>query len=519
MVRSSTGFRYVHDFLAAATSRVPEKLALICGSRRLTYAEIDDCANRLANALRHHGIQRGDRIILCLSNRVEVVVGIFAVLKAGATFVVVHHSTKEDKLAYIAHNCAAVALLLDGRAAWCSLGGAFLESVLSLKLIVTCGKTIAGALDAKRRWLDMDALLHDYPSTPPAPAHPDPELACLVYTSGTTGEPKGVMCDHANIVFAASSISQYLASDEADIVLSVLPLSFTYGLYQLYTTFMVGGTLVLENSFAYPATILSLMERERVTGFPGVPTMYSMLLRQDLSTYKLPALRYLTNAAAALSSNQALEVQRRFPQAQFFSMYGQTETGRALYLPPHLLVRKPDSVGIAIPGTEAWIEDESGTRLGPGLVGELVVRGPHVMRGYWGDEDATAAKFRPDASREGRIFRTGDLFRADDEGCFYFVSRQDDIIKTRGEKVAPKEVESVLYRLKGVVSAVVLGVSDPMLGQAIKAVIVSDTPLSASTVQSHCRAHLEEFMVPQHVEFRDSLPLTVTGKIKKNELV
>jgi acyl-CoA synthetase (AMP-forming)/AMP-acid ligase II len=176
-------------------------------------------------------------------------------------------------------------------------------------------------------------------------------------------------------------------------------------------------------------------------------------------------------------------------------------------------------VGIPIPGTEAWLEDGEGTRLAPGEVGELVVRGRHVMRGYWGDVGATEARFRPGPIPGERVCHTGDLFRMDAEGFFYFVAREDDIIKSRGEKVSPKEVENVLYRLPGVLEAAVVGIADPILGEAIKAfLVVNGAGLTEADVMRHCRAHLDDFMVPRVIEFRDELPKTPSGKIRKAEL-
>jgi acyl-CoA synthetase (AMP-forming)/AMP-acid ligase II len=328
------------------------------------------------------------------------------------------------------------------------------------------------------------------------------------------------MCDHSNVVFASHSIIQYLQNMESDVVINVLPLSFDYGLYQLLMTFQFGGTLVLERSFAYPAAFLKLMEKERVTAFPGVPTLFALLVNHDLSQYDLSALRYLTNTAAALPPAHVEAIRCKFPQAKLFLMYGLTETKRTLYLPPEQLNARPGSVGIPIPGTEAWIEDESGQRLGPGMVGELVVRGRHVMRGYWESPEATAQRFRAGPLPGERLCYTGDLFFQDEEGFFYFVGRKDDIIKCRGEKVAPKEVENVLYELPGVMTAAVLGVPDPVLGQAIKAVLVLNpqAQLSPAAVLAHCRARLEDFMVPKYVEFRDSLPTTTSGKIAKKGL-
>src|SRR5206468_2105628 len=204
---------------------------------------------------------------------------------------------------------------------------------------------------------------------------------------------------------------------------------------------------------------LQRVAEEKVTGLPGVPTLFAMFVNMDLSPFDLSSLRYMTNAAAALPTAHIKELRKKFPKAAFYSMYGLTETKRALYLPPELLDEKPGSVGIAIPGTEVWLEDESGNRLGPGSVGELVVRGRHVMRGYWEQPEQTARRFRTDRLPGERICYTGDLFRMDEDGCMYFVSRKDDIIKVRGEKVAPTEVEHVLCRLDGVLEAAVIGVS------------------------------------------------------------
>jgi acyl-CoA synthetase (AMP-forming)/AMP-acid ligase II len=320
-------------------------------------------------------------------------------------------------------------------------------------------------------------------------------------------------------VFAASSIIEYLGNLENDIVLDVLPLSFDYGLYQLLMTFKFGGTFVLERSFTYPAVILKRIEQERITGFPGVPTVYAMLVSMDLSSFDLSSLRYITNTAAALPVSHIDALRAKFPRITLFSMYGLTETKRTLFLPPAELDRRPGSVGIPIPGTEAWLEDEQGNRLPYGATGELVVRGRHVMRGYWEAPELTARRYRLDPSTGDRICCTGDLFRTDTDGFFYFVGRKDDIIKSRGEKVAPKEVEAVIYQLAGVREVAVIGVPDAVLGQAIKAFVVTDNAtLTEKQVLAHCRSRLEDFMVPKQVEFCAELPKTATGKIKKTGL-
>ena len=504
-----------------SAERFPEKTALICDGQRLTYAQVEAQANRLANCLRENGLKRGERVVVYLPNSIPLVLAIFAILKADGVFVVVNATMKKDKLAYILNNCRASALIMDGRKG--SLTDYLVEAVPCLKFCILTGpdreNLAGGASSAPPARLAFDQIQEKYPSTRPARVNIDLDLACLIYTSGSTGDPKGVMSDHSNMVFAANSIISYIGNVEEDIVIDVLPLSFDYGLYQLLMVFKFGGTLVLERSFAYPAAILKRIEEERVTGFPGVPTVFAILLQIDLSPYDLSRLRYISNTAAALPPSHIQELRQKFPGVTLFSMYGLTETKRTLYLPPEQLDKRPGSVGIAIPGTEVWIEDELGNRLGPGETGELVVRGRHVMRGYWENPEATSERYRPGAVPGERLCFTGDLFRMDSEGYFYFVGRKDDIIKSRGEKVAPKEVESLLYGLKGVTEVAVVGTPDPILGEAVKAFVVAEgSGLSEAEVLAYCRANLEDFMVPKYVEFRSSLPKTTSGKIKKTDL-
>jgi amino acid adenylation domain-containing protein len=508
--------RLLQDFLETTAQRLPDKVAVVCGELRWSYRDIDDQADRLARGLAERGLNRGDRVVIYLGNTIEAVVALFAVLKAGAVFVMVNRSTKARKLAYILSDSRAAWLIADDRTPLTELGAELKDAHGGFAGAIVCGggELLEGLGRPVVPWCDAVA---DGPGRLPRSCI-DLDLACLIYTSGTTGEPKGVMCDHGNMMFVSASIAEYLENREDDVVLNVLPLAFGYGLYQLLVSFRVGGTLVLENSFAFPAAILERMQQERVTGLAGVPTVFSMLLQLDSGRFDLTGLRYLTNAGAALPPSHLLELHRRFAGVKVYSMYGLTEAVRALYLPPEWIERKPDSVGVAIPGTEVWLED-GGRRLGPGEVGELVVRGRHVMRGYWNAPELTAVRFRPGAMAGERLCYTGDLFRTDDAGFFYFVGRQDDIIKSRGEKVAPREVESVLHALAGVTEAAVIGVADPVLGQAVKACIVRhDGELSQREVLAHCRANLEDFMVPKYVEFLDALPKSPSGKVLKREL-
>src|SRR6185436_5952735 len=278
----------------------------------------------------------------------------------------------------------------------------------------------------------------------PASRAAETDLAGLLYTSGSTGSPKGVMHSHRSLATVVRSIARYLGTTGEDVVLSVLPLSFGYGLTQLLPTFLAGGTLVLERSFAFPQVTLQLLAAERCTGFAMVPTIATMLLQNDLSRFDLSALRYLTNAGAGIAPELLRDLRSRLPWVRIFPMYGQTECMRATFLPPEEVDRIPASVGRGMPSQEMWVVDDAGRRLSPGkdgCVGELVVRGEHVMLGYWNLPEATEAKLGPEPRPSARVLSTGDLFRVDSEGWYYFVARKDDIIKTRGEKVSPREVE------------------------------------------------------------------------------
>ena len=280
----------------------------------------------------------------------------------------------------------------------------------------------------------------------------------------------------------------------------------------------LGATIILEKSFAFPQSIFQKLGDEKATGFPLAPTMAAIILQmKNLRPSSLPHLRYITTAGAAMAPAHFKRLQELFPATRIYSMYGLTECKRATWLPADQLSTRSASVGPAIPGTEAYVVDEAGDRVGPGVIGELVIRGAHVMKGYWEAASATDQALRPGPHPWEKVLHTGDLFRTDQEGCLYFVGRKDDIFQTRGEKVSPLEVENVLYKLPGVLEVVVVAVPDPILGVVIKAVVVADPDagLTAAVIIRHCARHLEKYMVPKIVEFRSMLPKTETGKISR----
>jgi acyl-CoA synthetase (AMP-forming)/AMP-acid ligase II len=390
--------------------------------------------------------------------------------------------------------------------------------VPSLKLLLTLSGETPAIATGRMRVQTWDEALASPPA--PAPRVIDVDLATIIYTSGSTGTPKGVMSTHANVIAAVTSINSYLGNTRADVILDALPLSFDYGLYQIFLAFQVGACVVIEKAFMYPAQIVQRLRDERVTGFPAVPTIFSLLLEHRRSPVDLPHLRYVTNTAATLPPAHIERIRCTFPGARLYSMYGLTECKRVSYLPPEELDRRPGSVGIPIPNSAVLVVDEGGRQVPPGEAGELVVRGSHVMRGYWNDPVETAKRFRPGPIAGETVLYTGDLVSMDAEGFLYFVGRKDDIIKCRGEKVSPKEVEAVVFGLDRVVDAAVFGVPDAILGEAVILVVALSSPnaLSSRDIRLHCQKHLEDFMVPKAVHIWPELPKTAAGKIDKRAI-
>lgn len=510
----------IHEFLERTAARLPGKEALIVGAERITYSALDASANRLSHALRGLGVRYGDRVAVLLDNSSETVISIFGILKADAVFLVINPTTKTDKIRYILNNCRATALVTHATK-WRLVEQA-VSAVLSLKAVVLVGKNMQGAdgNTASRFGGELvawnDALSAQSDVVPPRKAI-DIDLAALIYTSGTTGNPKGVMMAHRNVVSASTSITTYLENRQSDIILNMLPLSFDYGLYQIIMATQFGGTVILEKSFLYPYTVINLIRNERVSGFPIVPTISAILLQmEELGKEKFEHLRYISNTAAALPVSHITGLQKAFPGVRIYSMYGLTECKRVSYLPPEEIGRRPASVGRGMPNEQVYLVDaDDRVIIEPNVIGQLVVRGGNVMLGYWELLEETAKMLRPGRLPGEMVLYTGDLFKMDEEGFLYFVARGDDIIKSRGEKVSPKEVENALYSIEGIIEAVVMGVPDEVLGEAIKAYVVlkKGVTLTEKNILARCAASLEDFMVPKYVEFRDELPKTSTGKI------
>ncbi|MEO8654009.1 MAG: class I adenylate-forming enzyme family protein, partial [Ramlibacter sp.] len=475
----------IEQFLRNSARQFRHKVALVADGRRFTFGELDGASDRLAAVLAESGVARGDRVVVFMDNCWEAVVAIFAVMKAGAVLCPIHPSTKAPKLAWLLGHCRASAIILQDRLAASAM--AALAEVHSVGLTVVSGSAVPPGLPNSIRF--DEAICGSAACPLEAHAGTDQDLAMLIYTSGSTGLPKGVMITHQNAVASANSVISYLQNAAEDVILNALPISFSYGLYQVLMAAKVGATLVLEKSFVFPSSIFEKIGAERATGFAIVPAIASTILQMtSLRPGAFPHLRYITNAGSALPPSHAERLQELFPATKIYSMYGMTECHRGTWLPPDQLRARPGSVGIAIPNTEAYVVGDNGNVVAPGVVGELVIRGAHVMKGYWEDQEATDNALRPGPYPGDKLLYTGDLFRSDQDGYLYFVARKDDIIKTGGQKVSPKEVENAIYALPGILAVAVVGAPDPVLGMAIKAVIVLGPKgdLKARDVIRHC---------------------------------
>ena len=355
---------------------------------------------------------------------------------------------------------------------------------------------------------------------PIAPAEVDPRrhVAAIMYTSGSTGQPKGVMATHHNILTNTEDILGYTHIDAGDRVMTVLPFHYCYGTSLLHTHLMAGGSLVINNRFMFPEKVLDEMEETRCTGFAGVPATYQILLRKTrFAERKFPALRWLQQAGGRLPNPLIQEIRQAFPHVRFYVMYGQTEaTARLSYLPPERLDDKPGSIGRGLPHTHLDVLRSDGQSVTPGSdeIGQIVASGDNITLGYWADTEETDRYFR-----DGHLY-TGDMARVDADGFIHIVERARDFIKAMGYRVGPKEVEEVLAEMPEVLEAAVIGVPDELWGEAIMAFVVTVRPgqLTDADVQSHCLKRLPNYKVPQHVTFLPTLPKTANNKVDKESL-
>jgi len=516
----------LHQSLSEQARLAPDAPALLFKKDTISYGQLHEAVSSTASGLLALGIQAGERVAVYLPKQPETVYGIYGALAGGGSFVPVNPLLKPRQVAYILADCNVRVLITSAQRL------KLLEPVLAdcpdLHTVVvtedsppelknTPGQTVLA-------WPDFHA-----PGATIAPHRRiDTDMAAILYTSGSTGNPKGVVLSHRNMVAGANSVASYLENTPGDRLLAVLPLSFDAGLSQLTTAFSVGASVVLMD-YLLPRDVIRAVCRYQVTGLAAVPPLWNQLVGLEWPGAAVQSLRYITNTGGAMPVATTKTLRQALPDTRVFLMYGLTEAFRSTYLPPEQVDIRPESMGKAIPNAEILVINDKGQECEPGEPGELVHRGALVAMGYWNDPQKTAKHFKPCPGQALELPVTemavwsGDQVKKDEEGYLYFISRKDEMIKTSGYRVSPTEVEEVIYSSGLVAGVAALGLPHPALGQAILLVVThnDESAHSASLedeVIGHCRRELPNFMVPQAVIIRDTMPHNQNGKIDRKVL-
>jgi long-chain acyl-CoA synthetase len=512
-----------------ATQRAPERTAVVFYGRSITYRELRDATDRLACALARLGVKKGDCVALYLLNSPQFIIAYFAALKCGAIVTPISPVYTSHEVRYQLEDSGARAVICQDllyekiAKTGTKLDFAVLTSVNeylpALKRLFSKKADIAPA--SNLHW--FQELLKANPAQPPAVSiDPKVDLAALPYTGGTTGNPKGVMLTHYNLIAAQESGQAAFANLEAgkEVTLAFLPFFHIYGQVVIMLGSMTQGNLLV--LFTNPDTeaILAAMERYQATVFYGVPTLYEYLKdHKDTDKVNWRRLKLLVSGADTLHESTMKGWSQR-TGSEITEGYGLSETAASGHINP-IHRRKPGSFGCPVPNMQAAVVDAQTLEfVPPGTTGELVLAGPSVMRGYWKRDEENARAFFERAGH--RWMRTGDIVRMDDEGYFHFYDRSKDLIKYKGHSVFAKDVEDVLYGHPQVKAAGVVGVADPSVGQRIKAIVVLQSDargkVSEDEVKAFCRERLADYKVPHMVEFRGELPKTDVGKVSRREL-
>ncbi|MFD5203936.1 class I adenylate-forming enzyme family protein [Streptomyces sp. NPDC058375] len=473
------------------TSGLP---AVTAGSTTLSYEQLADASHRMSHVLHDHGLRRGDRLVLTGACDLHLPVVLFAASRLGVIFSVIHEEVRGDVLAHILRDSAP---------------GLFVTSDPD-------GQTAAREQGVLTATLDQLAQLSAAaPGAPVRTASPVPvDPVCLIYTSGTTAMPKAVVSTHEQVVFATRAIARRLRYAQRDVIYNALPLSFDYGLYQVFLAAAADAHLHLAAAAETGPAFLKNLNRAGATVLPAVPPLAAGLLRLLLRRHnERPPLRLMTNTGAAMPGDVLTGLRRSLPDLRIQLMYGLTECKRVSILEPDEDLLRPGTVGLPLDGTEVFTVDEAGERQPAGQPGEITVRGPHVMAGYWKRPDLTAERF---VCREGLFpeLRTGDYGFVDEDGYLHFDGRRDDVYKQQGFRVSAIEVEAAARRLPGVETAAVL----PPAHDRPEALLVTAGAAEPTDVLRLLRAEIEAYKVPPQCLRLPALPTNANGKIDKKRL-
>jgi long-chain acyl-CoA synthetase len=504
----------IHHYLENSARKFPDKVALVHEETRATYRQINDRANRLSNWLISQGIVSGDRVAILLENGLEYVVSYYATLKAGAVAVPLSTGLGPDGLKGIIEEITPNCMVLGTRFERV-LKAAAIPAGHCNCFIIHSSKKLPEINDSSIFRLE-DIIDAKHATNPDLPIGSE-QLASIIYTSGSTGKPKGVMLSHGNIVANTRSICSYLALTPDDIQMVVLPFFYVMGKSLLNTHFAVGGTVVVNNKFAFPASVLNQLVTEQVTGFSGVPSTYAFLLhRSPLKKYrdKLTSLRYCSQAGGHMSQSIKSELRETLPEhTDIFIMYGATEaSARLTYLDPKYFDSKKDSIGQPIPGVKLKLAGINSGRTGSNEKGELVASGANIMQGYWKDEKATARVLKNGG------YHTGDLAYQDSDGFYYVIGRDDNQIKSGGHRINPQEIEDHIMDTGLVVEVAVMGIPDPLLGLKLAAVVApKNKKITSADILKKCASNLPKHKLPAQIAFARALPKKASGKIDREK--
>lgn len=489
----------------------------------LRYGELADAVERTAAALLEQGLEPNDRVAVYLEKRPEAVIALFAAAAAGGIAVPINPVLKPLQVAHILRDADARILITSGAR------GACLEHELAR--CPALEHTWWADNQSPARAPSPGIAQHAWRERPrgcsaPLPRRIEHDAAMLLYTSGSTGMPRGVILTHRNLISGASSVAGYLGNTCEDRILAALPLSFDYGFHQLTTAFLAGAEAVLHD-YLLPQDVPRRVAEHRITGIAAVPAMWFDLARLSWPEAARSSVRYLTSSGGVLPCAVQDALRRALPGAALYRMYGLTEAFRSTYLPPEELDRRPESIGRAIPNAEIQVVRPDGTPCEAFEPGELVHRGPQVALGYWRAPAATAERFRPAPNQPDamplaeRAVWSGDTVYADEEGFLYFVGRADELIKTSGYRVSPQEVEAAVVEIEGVEECVAAGIPDPRLGATVGVVVAAAAAsgVEPATLQRACRARLPSFMVPETILVQHApLPRSANGKLDRAAL-
>lgn len=483
-----------------------------------TYAELDAAITKFASGLEKLGVKQGDHIALLLGNSPQFVISLYGALRLGATVIPVNPIYTADEIGYILHNGDVKAVIALDLAI--PLAEKMHTSLPKIEHYVFC-ETKQNSMN-QPEWENLTLLSKMKSFTDvvasgdlsfQGPELKDDDTAIILYTSGTTGKPKGAMLTHKNLYSNAKDVGEYLRMNDDDRVIATLPMFHVFCLtVALNAPLMSGATILIVPRFS-PKEIFELTKEYKATIFAGVPTMFNFLYQYpEGNPEDLKSLRLCNSGGASLPVALLKNFEQKF-NVRISEGYGLSEASPVTCFNPLDRPRKPGSIGTSIINVENKVVNELGEEVPVGETGELIVRGPNVMKGYYKMPEETAATIR-----DGWLY-TGDMASMDEEGYFYIVDRKKDLIIVGGYNVYPREVEEVIYNHNDVVEVAVIGVPDPNRGETVKAFVVSKNPeLTAEQLLEYCKEHLAKYKVPSSIEFLEELPKNTTGKILRRAL-